>query len=72
VVYFVTHGVGSVAIDGPFDFTRAVVHAYRLLDIGRLDVAIQDGLGNTIRGDELAACQRGEKRMTTHLRAIPN
>jgi hypothetical protein len=72
VAYFVTHGVGPAAIDGGFDFEGAIIHAYRLMDEGKLDVAIQDELGNSIRGDELAACHRGEKRLSTDLRAISN
>ena len=72
MVYFVTYGVTPVAIDGPFDFTGAIIHAYRMIDRGKLDVAIQSGLGHSIHGDELAACYRGEKRLTTDLRAIPN
>jgi hypothetical protein len=72
VAYLVTHGVGPTAIDGDFDLEGAIIHAYRLIDEGKLDVAIQDGFGNSIRGDDLAACYRGEKRMTTDLRAIPN
>lgn len=72
MAYLVTHGIGPAAIDGGFDLEGAIVHAYRLMDEGKLDVAIQDGLGNSIRGNELAACYRGEKRLTTDLRAIPN
>ena len=72
MAYLVTHGVGPAAIDGRFDFEGAIIHAYRLMDEGKLDVAIQDELGNSIRGDELAACYRGEKRLTTDLRAVPN
>jgi len=72
VAYLVTHGVGPAAIDGDFDFEGAIIHAYHLMDEGKQDVAIQDGLGNSIRGEELAACHRGEKRMTADLRAIPN
>ena len=68
----VTHGIGPTAIDGDFDLEGAIIHAYRLIDEGKLDVAIQDGLGNSIRGDELAACYRGGKTMTTDLRAVPN
>ena len=72
MAYLVTHGVGSTAIDGDFDLEGAIIHAYRLIDEGKPYVAIQDGLGNSIQGDELAACYRGEKRLTTDLRAIPN
>jgi hypothetical protein len=50
VASLVTHGIGPTAIDGDFDLEGAIIHAYRLIDEGKLDVAIQDGLGNSIRG----------------------
>ena len=66
--YIVTHGGinrGPAAIDiGPargFDLPTALAHACKLLSEGMPDVAIQDGNGRSVRGDDLIACCRGEK-----------
>jgi hypothetical protein len=55
-----------------FDLDGALAHACQLLSQNYLDVAIQDGTGNSIRGEELAACCRGEKKLTADLRAASN
>jgi hypothetical protein len=55
-----------------FDLDGALDHARGLLSQGMRDVAIQDGAGNSIRGDDVIACCRGEKKLTADLRAVPN
>ena len=41
-----------------------------LLSEGKMNVAIEDLDGNAISGDELAACCRCEKMLTSDLKAI--
>jgi hypothetical protein len=65
--YLVTHGTGPVGIAQISDLDSALVEACRLLSQGELDVAIQDGNGKRISGDDLAACCDGEKKPTTDL-----
>jgi hypothetical protein len=54
-----------------FELGDAIVHAARLLDEKRQNVAIHDDANNSISGDDLAACCRGDKEITADLRAIP-
>ncbi|MGE5271171.1 MAG: hypothetical protein ACM3JG_16035 [Thiohalocapsa sp.] len=54
-----------------FDLDAALAHACHLMSQGYPDVAIQSG-GKSIRGQELAACCRGEKTLTPDLRAVSN
>jgi hypothetical protein len=78
MAYIVTHTnphPGPAEIDirpSGFDLDGALAHACQLLSEGLLDVAIQDGAGNSIRGDDLLACCRGEKKLTAELRALSN
>jgi|HubBroStandDraft_4_1064222.scaffolds.fasta_scaffold323429_1 hypothetical protein len=79
MAYIVTHTnphPGPAGIDirpgGGFSLDGALAHACRLLSEGLPDVAIQDGAGNSIRGDDLIACCRGEKKLTADLRAVSN
>lgn len=69
--YFVSHdgGVGA-AIDEEPTLEDAHAHASRLLSEGKLDVAIPEGSGSDIRGDDLIACCWGEKKLTAKVRAI--
>lgn len=65
----------AAAIDTPrsgngFSLDAALDHARALLSRGVPNVAIQDGNGRTISGDDLAACCNGEKQLTGDLRAI--
>ena len=60
--------------DGPsssYELEEAIVLAYRLLDEGQHNVAIRDGEGNSISGEDLAACYNGDKQMTADLKAVP-
>jgi hypothetical protein len=79
--YYVTFGgfdqrgkPAPVAIDQrspePFGLSDALAHACRLLSEGKPDVSIQDASGNSIDGDELAACCRGDRTLTAELRAV--
>lgn len=74
--YTVTHThpyPGPAGVDiapGGFDLDSALAHACQLLREGMPDVAIQDGKGNSIKGEQLVACCRGEKRLTPDLQAV--
>ncbi len=73
--YIVTHRVSSdpvspFVLDEVGDLKAALAHATKLLLSGHLGVAIQDGEGKEIFGYDLAACCRGEKKLTSNLRAI--
>lgn len=82
MTYFVTsYGFDAdghpapAAIDTPangvFNLEDALSHACALLKQSVPNVAIKDGNGVSISGDELIACCRGEKTLTPELRAIP-
>ena len=79
--YYVTFGgfdqfgkPAPVAIDQgspePFELSGALAHACKLLSEGKPDVSIQGDSGNSIGGDELAACCRGDKTLTADLQAV--
>ena len=73
--YIVTHRVSSdpvspFALDEVGDLKAALSRATELLLSGHLGVAIQDGVGKEIFGYDLAACCRGEKRLTSDLRVL--
>jgi hypothetical protein len=60
----------AAGIDPGMPFSDACAHAYRLLDEGRHNVTIRNDAGKSISGDELAACYRGDKKMTADLQAV--
>ena len=73
--YLVTHDSSDRAAihighGGGFDLQQALAHACRLLSEGESGVAIQDGTGRSISGDDLLACCKGEKTLTPDLAAI--
>jgi len=80
--YFVTFGgfyaggkPAAAAIDSgslhlPFELADALAHACHLLGEQEANVAIIDGNGNSISGDDLVACCKGEKTLSPDLRAI--
>jgi hypothetical protein len=79
--YYVTFGgfddhgkAAPAAVDQgspePFRLSDALAHACRLLSEGKPNVSIQDDSGNSIDGDELAACCRDERKLTAELRAF--
>ena len=73
--YIVTHRisgdpVSQYALDEVGDLGAALAHATELLSLGHLGVAIRDGEGKEIFGYDLAACCRGEKKLTSDLRAM--
>jgi hypothetical protein len=67
--YLVTHGNGPTAIDTKPDLDTALAYARELLAAGMPNVAISDGAGKNISGDELVECCNGEKSLTADLRA---
>lgn len=54
----------------PFDLEGALNHARQLLLEGKPDVAIYDGDGRSISGNDLVACCNGARKLTADLRAI--
>jgi hypothetical protein len=75
MTYIVTHGTGHgpqpIDVGNPqsFDLDSALAHACRLLSEGLPNVAIQDGGGRSISGQDLLACCKGEKKLTADLLA---
>lgn len=53
-----------------FSLDDALNHARQLLTQNIPNVAIQDGKGRSISGDDLAACCRGEKTLTDDLKVV--
>jgi hypothetical protein len=73
--YFVTFGETSAAAldpnrDKPFELADAIIHAYQLLDDKMADVIIRDDKGNSLSGDDLRACWRGDKEITLDLKSV--
>lgn len=69
--YIVTHATIPAAVDLGFpDAKSALDHASRLISEGHENVAIQDGNGRYISGDDLIACCNGDKKLTADLRAV--
>jgi len=75
MAYIVTHGTVPAGVDtgtqpGGFTLEQALAHACALLSEGYyINVAISDGRGAQISGNDLVACCTGEKRLTADLRA---
>jgi len=55
-----------------YELREALAHARWLLDEKKHNVTIHDDARNSISGDDLAACCRGDKQITADLRAISN
>jgi hypothetical protein len=76
MTYIVTHDTShAAALDlssNPkgFDLQGALAHACQLLSEGKPNVAIQDGNGHSLSGDDLVACCNGDKTISPDLRAI--
>lgn len=79
--YFVTFGgfdangkptPAAIDVGSPksFQLSEALAHACRLLSEGKQHVAIGDGMGKSISGDDLVACCRGDKTLSPDLRVI--
>ncbi|HEX4159201.1 MAG TPA: hypothetical protein VHY79_12050 [Rhizomicrobium sp.] len=64
----------AAALDVPdreFTLEAALAHACRLMAEGKNNVTIGDADGHSISGGDLAACCKGDKRLTAKLRAEP-
>jgi hypothetical protein len=72
MTYRVTCRDRPVAVGPSINLKAALQEAWLRISAGDIDVAVQDDIGNSIRGEELAACCRGEKRLTVDLRAVSN
>jgi hypothetical protein len=53
-----------------FELADAVTHAFQLIDDNRANVTIRDDKGNSISGEDLLACWRGDKKITSDLKAV--
>ncbi len=75
MIYHVTHGnmpaPGPVAIDTCKDLKTALAHACYLMSTSHPNVAISDGNGNQISGDELMACCEERMKLTSDLKVGP-
>jgi hypothetical protein len=74
--YFVTFdeaGAGTIdeGSSRAWELADALAHACRLLDEGKKNVAIHDERKNSIAGDDLLACCKGDKEITADLKAVP-
>ena len=72
--YFVSYAMAGVpkspfAIDDYLSPEEALALAGQLIAEGSQDVFIGDDDGNQIGGEELAACCRNERKLTSDLRA---
>jgi hypothetical protein len=72
MTYRVTFRNRPVAAGPSINLKAALHEAWLRISAGEIDVAVQDDIGHSIRGEELAACCRGEKRLTIDLRAVSN
>jgi hypothetical protein len=61
---------GPIAIDDNLSLEEALSLARDLIAEGSQDVFIGDGNDNQIGGEDLAACCRNEKKLTSDLRAV--
>lgn len=78
--YFVTFGgyangkpapaAINIGSPRPFELSEALAYSCQLLREQKEYVTIRDGMGNSISGDDLIACCRGEKTLSPDLRAI--
>jgi hypothetical protein len=71
--YRVTHASAHAPkspVDNDLDLKGALSLAGVLISEDRQDVTIEDESGNSISGEDLAACCRGDKTLTPDLRAI--
>jgi hypothetical protein len=73
--YFVTFGEPKAAAllpekDRPLDLADAITRAFQLLDDKMADVTIRDDKGNSISGEDLRACWRGDKEITPDLKSV--
>lgn len=70
------HKPAFAAVDMPtskkeVSLEDALARAVELLSKNEPNVAIQDGNGKSISGDDLVACRNGLKNLTPDLRAVP-
>jgi hypothetical protein len=68
-VTFDTSHAAAIDLGDPkdFDLQRALAHACQLLVEGKPNVAIRDGNGCSISGDDLIACCNGDKTISLDL-----
>jgi hypothetical protein len=67
--YAVTYGAKPTVDEMP-TLEAALEHAGQLVSDNYANVAIEDGRGNEISGDDLIACYLGVMKLTPDLRAI--
>ena len=68
MTYRVTYRNKPVPFGPSINLRAALQEAHLQISAGEIDVTVQDDIGNSIRGEDLAACCRGEKRLTIDLK----
>jgi hypothetical protein len=73
--YFVTFAKSGapppdLGSDKPLELVDALTRAYQMLDAGVQEVAVRDDKGNSISGEDLRACWRGDKEITPDLKSV--
>jgi len=68
--YLVARGTEPVVIQEIPSLEAALEYAGQLISDNFANVAIHDGMGNQISGDDLIACYLGVKKLTPDLRAV--
>jgi hypothetical protein len=68
--YVVTYGAGVATVEMISTLEAALERAGELVSDNYANVAIHDGKGNRISGDDLLACYLGVMKLTSDLRAV--
>ena len=70
--YVVTRGTGVATVEIMPTLEAALERAGQLVSENYANVAIHDGKGNRVSGDDLLACYLGVMKLMPDLRAIEN
>jgi hypothetical protein len=70
MTYVITYGVGVATVEVISTLEAALERAGQLASDNYANVAIHDGKGNRISGDDLLACYLGVMKLTADLRVV--
>jgi hypothetical protein len=70
MAYIVARGTEPVVIKEMASLEAALEYAGQLVSDNYANVAIHDGKGNQVSGDDLIACYLGVAKLTPDLRAV--
>jgi hypothetical protein len=70
MTYVITYGVAVATVEVISTLGAALERAGQLVSDNYANVAIHDGKGNRISGDDLLACYLGVMKLTADLRAV--